>query len=127
MLYPSGTSTIPASAFSMYWRAKRSAYVEHIKHNPAVAFHIADDFNLEHTRVLVEGRADIVEGPVSPADSPRIQDLAVTLTVRYLAENADEYAVRSSQRPRDLVRIVPQRWQTWTGRERARKYLGRAE
>jgi PPOX class probable F420-dependent enzyme len=103
---------------------KRSAYVEHIRANPAVAFHIADDAHLEHTRVLVEGVAEILEGPVAPADSPRIQDLAVRLTDRYLADRGPEYAQRTDRRPRYLIKITPRRWHTWTGREWASRYRG---
>jgi PPOX class probable F420-dependent enzyme len=101
---------------------ERSAYVEHIQHNPAVAFHIADDVHLEHTRVLVEGTAEILEGPVAPADSPRIRELAVRMTMKYLADRGPEYAQRTDRRPRYLIRITPKRWHTWTGREWAAKY-----
>ncbi|MDR7419368.1 MAG: pyridoxamine 5'-phosphate oxidase family protein [Armatimonadota bacterium] len=101
---------------------ERAAYVEHIKHNPAVAFHIADDAHLEHTRVLVEGRAEIVEGPVAPADSPRIRDLAVRMTLKYLADKGPEYAQRTDRRPRYLIKITPSRVRTWTGREWAARY-----
>ena len=101
---------------------ERAAYVEHIRHNPAVAFHIADDARLEHTRVLVEGAAEILEGPVAPADSPRIRALAVTMTRKYLADKGPEYAERTDNRPRYLIRITPKRWRTWTGREWAPRY-----
>jgi PPOX class probable F420-dependent enzyme len=103
---------------------ERSAYVEHIRHNPAVAFHIADDVHLEHTRVLVEGTAEILEGPAAPADSPRIRELAVKMTMKYLADRGPEYAQRTDRRPRYLIRITPRRWHTWTGREWAAKYRG---
>ncbi|MDR7545563.1 MAG: pyridoxamine 5'-phosphate oxidase family protein [Armatimonadota bacterium] len=101
---------------------ERSAYIEHIRHNPAVAFHVADDVHLEHTRVLVEGTAEILEGPVAPADSPRIRALAVKMTMKYLADRGPEYAQRTDRRPRYLIRITPRRWHTWTGREWAAKY-----
>ena len=41
---------------------ERSAYVEHIKHEPRVAVSIADD-SAGNRRVQFEGRAEIVEGP----------------------------------------------------------------
>ncbi len=101
---------------------ERSAYVQHIRHNPAVALHVADDIHLEHTRVLVEGVAEIVEGPTPPAQSPRLHALAVRLARRYLGDRGPEYAERTMDRPRYLIRITPRRWHTWTGREWARKY-----
>ncbi|MDR7522804.1 MAG: pyridoxamine 5'-phosphate oxidase family protein [Armatimonadota bacterium] len=101
---------------------ERSAYVEHIRHNPAVAFHVADDLHLQHTRVLVEGTAEILEGPVAPDDSPRLRALAVRLSRRYMGERGPEYAQRTMGRPRYLIKITPQRWQTWTGGEWARRY-----
>lgn len=101
---------------------ERSAYVEHIKHNPVVAFHVADDFHREHTRVFIEGRAEILEGPVPPNASQRIHKLAVDMSLRYLGERGEEYAQRTMDRPRYLIRINPLRWQTWTGGEWAPRY-----
>jgi PPOX class probable F420-dependent enzyme len=103
---------------------ERSAYVVHIRHNPAVAFHIADDAHLEHTRVLVEGTAEILEGPIAPAVSPRVRELGLRMTSRYLADRGAEYAQRTDRRPRYLIRITPKRWHTWTGREWASRYRG---
>jgi PPOX class probable F420-dependent enzyme len=101
---------------------ERAEYVEHIRHNPAVAFHVADDAHPEHTRVLVEGRAEIVEGPAAPADSIRIRELAVRMTLKYMADRGPEYAQRTDRRPRYLVKITPVRVRSWTGREWAAKY-----
>lgn len=100
----------------------RAAYVEHIRHNPAVAVHIADDAHLEHTRVLVEGTAEFVEGPIAPRDHPRLREVATQMARRYMGERGPEYAERTMGRPRYLIRIVPRRWQTWTGTEWARRY-----
>lgn len=101
-----------------------SAYVAHIRRNPAVAFHIADDIHLEHTRVLVEGRAEIVEGPVAPAANPRLRDIVLAMARRYMGERGPEYAQRTIHRPRYLIKITLHHWQTWTGREWARRYRG---
>jgi PPOX class probable F420-dependent enzyme len=100
----------------------RSTYVEHIQRNSAVAFHVADDVHREHTRVLVEGTAEIVEGPVVLRDSPRIRQMAAAMSLKYLGERGTEYAERTMERPRYLIRITPKRWQTWTGGEWARRY-----
>ena len=48
-----------------------------VKSNPRVAFHVADDEHAEHTRVSVQGRAEIVAGPVAPAASARLGALIV--------------------------------------------------
>jgi PPOX class probable F420-dependent enzyme len=96
---------------------ERAAWIAHVRVNPRVAFHVADDVHAEHTRVFVQARAEIVEGPVAPAASPRLGDLTRRLSLRYLGPRGPEYAQRTMDRPRVLVRLVPIRWQTWTGRE----------
>jgi hypothetical protein len=101
----------------------RSAFVEHIQHNPAVTLHIADDAHLEHTRVVVQGHAEIVEGPVAPEDHSRLRALVLDLSRAYLGARGPEYAGRTLARPRYLLKIVPHRWRSWTGREWAPSYL----
>lgn len=100
----------------------RSAYVEHIARNAAVAFHVADDIRGRNTRVLVEGSAEILEGPAAPKDSGRIYKLTVDMSRRYLGPRGEEYAQRTVDRPRYLIKITPGRWQTWTGGEWAARY-----
>ena len=107
--------------FYIVARAK-SKYVEYLTLNPSVAIHIADDFHLEHTRVLVEGRAEIVEGPISPEISPRLRDFVLRLSQRYLGEKGPEYALRTMRRPRCLIKVIPHRWHSWTGSEWGRRY-----
>lgn len=102
--------------FSVVGR-ERAAWIAHIGTNPRVALHVADDQHAEHTRVLVRGLAAIVEGPVAPAASPRIGELTRRLSVRYLGPSGPTYAGRTFDRPRVLVQITPERWQTWSGRE----------
>jgi len=101
---------------------ERADWVGHIAANPAVALHVADDEHAEHTRVLVQGRAAIVEGPVAPAASPRIGELTRRLSVRYLGPAGPTYAERTFDRPRVLVRITGERWRTWSGREWHARY-----
>lgn len=112
----------PAEGVFYVVARERSTYVEHIRYNPAVAFHVADDVHLQHTRVLIEGTAEILEGPVAPCESPRLEELAVKLSRKYMGESGPEYAKRTMRRPRYLIRITPRRWQTWTGGEWARRY-----
>jgi PPOX class probable F420-dependent enzyme len=109
-------------AFYVVPRAK-SAFVEHIRRNPAVTLHIADDAHVDHTRVVVQGRAEIVEGPVAPAGHSRLRDLVLDLSRSYLGERGPEYAGRTLDRPRYLLKITPRRWRSWTGREWAPSYL----
>ncbi len=101
---------------------ERSKYVEHIVRNPAVALHIADDAHLENTRVLVEGTAQILDGPVAPAASPEIREIAKAMAHKYMGAEGAEYAQRTMSRPRYLIQITPRRWRSWTGREWAPHY-----
>jgi nitroimidazol reductase NimA-like FMN-containing flavoprotein (pyridoxamine 5'-phosphate oxidase superfamily) len=107
--------------FYIVARAK-SSYVEYLKRNPAVAIHVADDVHLEHTRVLVEGHAEIIEGPIPPEESPRMRDLVISLSRKYLGEKGTEYALRTMKRARYLIKVVPDRWHSWTGTEWGRRY-----
>jgi nitroimidazol reductase NimA-like FMN-containing flavoprotein (pyridoxamine 5'-phosphate oxidase superfamily) len=101
---------------------EKSAFMPHIRQNPAVALHAADDIHAEHTRVLVEGRAEIVEGPIAPRDSPRMQQIVDDMARRYMGEPGPQYARHTADRPRYLVKITPTRWQSWTGGEWAAQY-----
>ena len=83
---------------------------------------MADDEHAEHTRVLVQGRAAIIEGPVAPSASARLGALTRRLSLRYLGPDGPTYAERTIDRPRVLVEIRPERWRTWTGREWHRRY-----
>ena len=103
----------------------RSAFVRHIQADPHVAFHIADDVHLSHTRVLVEGTATIIEGPVAPQQSPRIRALVAKMVAKYIGPTGTEYAVRTDDRPRYLIRITPHKVTTWTGREWHPRYRRR--
>ncbi|HEV8475139.1 MAG TPA: TIGR03618 family F420-dependent PPOX class oxidoreductase [Methylomirabilota bacterium] len=96
---------------------ERAAWVAHVRREPRVALHVADDAHAEHTRVLVQGWAEIVEGPVAPASSPRVAALTRRLSLRYLGPDGPTYAARTAQRPRVLIRVAAEFWRTWTGRE----------
>jgi PPOX class probable F420-dependent enzyme len=96
---------------------ERAAWIAHIRREPRVALHVADDVHAQHTRVLVQGRAQIVEGPVAPAASARIGALTDRLSLRYLGPNGPAYAARTADRPRVMIAIHPERWRTWTGQE----------
>jgi PPOX class probable F420-dependent enzyme len=108
-----------AAASRVFWVVgrERADWVGHIRADPRVAFHVADDEHAEHTRVLVQGRAAIIEGPVAPSQSARLGALTRRLSLRYLGPDGPAYAERTFDRPRVLVEVRPERWRTWTGRE----------
>jgi hypothetical protein len=113
---------VPAEREFLVVGRERAAWVGHIREDPRVAFHVADDGHAEHTRVLVQARAEIVEGPAAPAASPRLLDLTRRLSIRYLGPGGPAYAERTLRRPRVLVRLRPTRWLSWTGREWHARY-----
>jgi len=96
---------------------ERAQWIAHIRVNPRVAFHVADDLHAQHTRVQVQADARILEGPIAPAASPTLLELTHRLSRRYLGSDGPRYAEHTIQRPRVLVRLEPVRWTTWTGRE----------
>jgi PPOX class probable F420-dependent enzyme len=112
----------PATRAFLVVGRERAEWVGHIAANPAVALHVADDAHAEHTRVLVQGRASVVEGPVAPRASARIGELTDRLSLRYLGPDGPAYAARTADRPRVLVRITGERWRSWSGREWHRRY-----
>jgi PPOX class probable F420-dependent enzyme len=101
---------------------ERAEWIAHVRAEPRVAFHVADDEHAEHTRVSVRGRARVVEGPIAPLASETLGALTRRLSRRYLGPDGPMYAERTIQRPRVLVEIHPERWRTWTGREWHRRY-----
>ena len=103
---------------------ERAAFVRHIRLDPHVAFHVADDLRLSHTRVMVQGVAEIREGPVAPSRSPSMRALIARMAAKYLGPDGVEYATRTDDRPRCLIRIFPQRVRTWSGREWHPRYFG---
>jgi PPOX class probable F420-dependent enzyme len=105
-----------ARAFYVVGR-ERALWVAHIAREPRVALHVADDVHAQHTRVVVQGVAEVIEGPVAPAASPRVGALTERLSLRYLGPMGPTYAGRTARRPRVLIAIRPTRWRSWTGQE----------
>ena len=101
---------------------EHAAWVAHIRDNRRVAFHVADDAHAEHTRVLVQATAEILEGPLAPRLSPRLLELTYRLSLRYLGPDGPSYADRTLDRPRVLVALTPVQWTSWTGREWHSRY-----
>ena len=63
---------------------ERAQWIAHIRTNPRVAFHVADDLHAYHTRVQVQATARILEGPIAPTASPPLLELTHRLSRRYL-------------------------------------------
>jgi PPOX class probable F420-dependent enzyme len=102
---------------------ERSAWVQHIKHHPNVAVSCAMDAGT-YKRVLFRGRAEIVFGP-APMQG-KCLEVANRMATRYLGEHGPEYLVPTYDRPRYLVKIVPDKTVTWDGVEWHRKYTEKA-
>lgn len=98
---------------------ERSAWVKHIQHNPNVAVSCAIDSGT-YTRVLLHGKAEIVYGP-GPMQGQCLE-IAKRMSLRYLGERGPEYLEPTYDRPRYLVKIVPDSIISWDGVEWAKKY-----
>ena len=96
---------------------ERARWLAHIRTNPRVAFHVADDVHRAHTRVQVQATAVVLDGPIAPSASPGLLELTYRLSRRYLGPEGPRYAQRTIDRPRVLVRLEPVTWTTWTGPE----------
>jgi PPOX class probable F420-dependent enzyme len=107
---------VSTRAFQIVGR-ERAAWVAHIAREPRVALHIADDGHAQHTRVVVQGVAELMEGPVAPSASVGIGALTERLSRRYLGPSGPTYAARTAERPRVLITVRPRRWRSWTGQE----------
>lgn len=99
---------------------EKSAWVRHIKANPQVAVSCAMDSGT-YARVLMRGRAEIVFGP-APMEGQCLE-VANRMALRYLGEHGPEYLVPTYNRPRYLIKFVPEEMISWEGVEWADKYL----
>jgi len=99
---------------------EKSTWVTNLRRDPHVALHVAED-KAPFTRVLVEGTAGIVEGPVGITG--RWVEIANKMATRYLGEHGPEYLVPTIDRKRYWVKIVPKKVTSWSGVEWHKKYL----
>lgn len=99
---------------------ERSAFVSHIKANPRVAISCALD-TAPYTRVLFEGKAEILEGP-SRVEG-KVLEMGQRMSRRYLGEHGPEYLEPTRDRPRFLVRVIPDKITSWEGVEWHEKYV----
>ena len=96
----------------------RSRFVEYLRNEPRVAVSCADDVNASHSRVLIEGTAEIVVGPVLMEG--RMLEIAREMAERYGGEGGLRYLDGTMDKPRYLVRVTPTRMTTWSGGWHAR-------
>ena len=101
---------------------EKSAFVMHIRQNPAVALHMADDVHMAHTRVLVEGTAALADEAVAPAADAWLRVMVNEMAARYMGPDGPQYATKTYDRPRMLITILPEKIQSWTGGEWAERY-----
>lgn len=101
---------------------EKTLFVQHIKQNPNVAVSCAHDSGT-YTRVLIRGKAEILSGP-EPLEG-RTLEMGRRMATRYLGEHGPEYLEPSRERPRYLVKIVPEKMTTWDGVEWHEKYLNK--
>ena len=99
---------------------ERSSFVGHIGHEPRVCVSCADD-GPGHRRVLIEGVAEIVEGPVRM--SGRMLEIAQGMATRYMGPDGPKYLGGTADRPRYLVKVRPVRVASWQGGEWHPRYV----
>jgi PPOX class probable F420-dependent enzyme len=88
----------------------RAAYVAHLVARPRAALSIVRA-DAADTRALILGRAEIVAGP-GPLEG-EMEALARRMARRYDGPDGDRYIDESRAWPRVLIRIVPDRIQSW--------------
>ncbi len=100
-------------------RAK-SRWALHLKDDPRISIHVAEDV-APFTRILVEGRAEILDGPIGIRG--RWIEVANKMALRYLGEHGPDYLIPTMERPRYWIRVNPEKVTSWTGVEWHRRYL----
>ncbi len=97
---------------------KKSAWATHMQNDARVALSI-DDEGAPYRKLQLQGRAEIVE---EPNVGGAWVEIANRMAVRYLGEHGPDYLVPTLDKPRWLIKIVPERVQTWQGVDWAPKY-----
>lgn len=94
---------------------ERSEYVGHIRRDGRVAMSFVE----EGSQILILGQATIVEGPTTEG---KCMEVAFRMGQRYGGEGGTRYIQSTLNRPRYLIRIVPEKITSWTGGDWAPKY-----
>ena len=90
---------------------KRSSYVDNIMHDSRVSV-LIDECEPPYTRVIIEGNAEIVEGPSTEG---RWVEIAKRMVSRYLEpEKGMKYLEETLDQPRYLIKIKPKNIISWT-------------
>ena len=92
---------------------ERSRFVEDVRREPRVAVSCADDVDADHRRVLIEGDAEIIEGPVQLAG--KALEIGREMAYRYAGDAGMEYLAGTMDKPRYLLRVTPRKITTWAG------------
>jgi len=104
-------------------RAK-SRFVAFLKKEPRVAVSCADDLHPEHSRVLIEGAAEVVEGPALMHG--RMLEIAREMAERYGGADGLTYLEGTMNEPRYLLRVSPRKITSWTGGWKSRYRTARS-
>ena len=99
---------------------EKTIFVKHLKKNPRISVSCALDGGT-YTRVLFRGRAEIVNGPAIMEGE--WLEIGRRMSTRYLGPRGPEYLEGSADRPRYLVKIIPEKTISWDGVEWAGKYM----
>ena len=100
----------------------RAAYVGHLAARPKVALSVVRG-DPDDTRALLLGRAEVVAGPGRLEGE--MEAMARRMARRYEGPDGDRYIDESLEWPRVLVRVVPDRIQSWGDPGWHPKYRGR--
>ena len=92
---------------------EKSRFVAHIQHETRVAVSCADDVDLAHPRVLLEGNIEVVAGPVKMEG--QMLEIATEMAQRYGGEAGLAYLRGTLDKPRYLLRLTPSKVTTWNG------------
>jgi len=112
-----------------YWDGKalwiipraKSSFVENIRVERRVCVSTADDVDPMHTRVVIEGRAEVIEGPVKMQG--RMLKIANDMARRYMGPDGPKYLGRTADMPRYLIKITPLKTTSWRGNEWHPRYM----
>ena len=97
---------------------KKSAWAAYLQRDPRVMLCIDKDTR-PYQKVLVEGRAMILE---EPNIGGRWVEIAERMARRYLGEHGPEYLTPTLDKPRWLIKVMPQKITTWQGVGWHRRY-----
>ena len=96
---------------------ERSAWARYLQRDGRVSLAIDEGGSLR--KVLVKGRAELVE---EPNVGGKWVEIATQMSYRYLGEHGSDYLVPTLNEPRWLFFVRPVKLTTWQGGDWARRY-----